>query len=312
MAYPIELRKKAINAYETSEHSQETTAKLFGISITTFKKWLKKKRNGEDLAPPSTRSGRPKKITPTGTQTIKKLVESNPSITLSELSKAYYKKHKVKLSASMLCRELKELNLRYKKLSLYAVEKDTDEILKKKENYLLGLSDIPVENLLFLDEAGANLQMAPRYGRGYKGERVAFAAPYQRGNKITMMSVISVYQIEAAMYGTWSADGEIFVEFVEKVLRPILKPYHVLVMDNVSFHKSKQVQTIVNDVGARIIFLPPYHPELNPIEEMWSKVKTCLRKLSARTLNDFQSAIKNAFEMVTPSDLLGWFQHSGY
>ena len=177
---------------------------------------------------------------------------------------------------------------------------------------MLELNDIPVKNLLFLDEAGANLQMTPRYGRAYKGERVAVAAPYQRGNKITMISTISIYQVEAAMYGTWSANGEIFAEFIEKSLKPILKPRHVLVMDNVSFHKSKIVENIIDGTGARILFLPPYHPELNPIEEMWSKVKTCLRRLSARTLDDFQSAIKNAFEAVTSNDLIGWFRHAGY
>lgn len=133
MTYSLDLREKAINAYETSVHSQQTTAQLFGISITTFKKWLKKKRMGENLAPCSTRSGRPKKITAAGANTINRLVESNPSITLNELSKAYYKKYKVKLSVSMLCRELKELNLRYKKLSLCAAEKEREEILKKKK-----------------------------------------------------------------------------------------------------------------------------------------------------------------------------------
>jgi len=87
-----------------------------------------------DLAPATTRSGRPKKITLSGTQTVKELVESKPSITLNELSEAYYKKHKVKLSASMLCRELKHLKLSYKKLSIYAAEKETPENKKKEKN----------------------------------------------------------------------------------------------------------------------------------------------------------------------------------
>ena len=133
MAYSLELRKKAITAYETSAHSQETIAKIFAISTTTFKRWLKKKKEGKDLSPPSTRSGRPKKITLSGKQTIKELVKENPSITLEELSTCYYDKYQVKLSASMLSRELKILNLRYKKLSLYAAEKNTDTILKKKK-----------------------------------------------------------------------------------------------------------------------------------------------------------------------------------
>ena len=154
--------------------------------------------------------------------------------------------------------------------------------------------------------------MSPRYGRGYKGERVKSSAPYQRGNKITMIGAISIYQVEASMYGSWSADGEIFVEFVERSLKPILKPNHVVVMDNVSFHKNQQARTLIESKGAQILYLPPYHPELNPIEEMWSKIKIYLRRLSARTLKDFKRAIKTAFEAVTTSDLEGWFKHSGY
>lgn len=154
--------------------------------------------------------------------------------------------------------------------------------------------------------------MAPRYGRAFGSERACISAPYQHGNQITMIGAISIDKIEAAMYGQWSTDGDIFVEFLEQCLRPILKPQHVVVMDNVGFHKVNQVNEIITQAGARLIYLPPYHPELNPIEEMWSKIKTSLRKFSARTLPDFQVAIKKSFEAVSQSDLIGWFQHAGY
>lgn len=134
MAYSLELREKALNAYKQGQGSQETIAKLFTIGTSTFKRWIKKLNQGEDLSPPSTRSGRPKKISSSGVQTIKTLVDANPSITLKELSEAYYKKHQVKVSISMLCRELKLLNLSYKKLSLYAVEKESEKNLKKKHH----------------------------------------------------------------------------------------------------------------------------------------------------------------------------------
>ena len=163
-----------------------------------------------------------------------------------------------------------------------------------------------------MDEAAAHLQMAPRYGRAYGGERATLSAPYQRGCHITMIGAISIKKIEAAMYGRWSTNGEIFVQFLETQLLPILRKEHVVVMDNVSFHKVKQVSEVIKKVGAQLIYLPRYHPELNPIEEMWSKVKNMLRKLSARNLSDFQKAIKQSFEAVCPSDLFGWFQHAGY
>lgn len=134
MAYPVELREKALEAYEKGVGSQEKVARLFGLGISTFKRWVKKQNAGEDLNPPITRSGRPKKITASGREMIKNLVEANPSITLSELSEAYYEVYKEKLSVSMICRELKLLNLRYKKLSLYAAEKCSDKIKKKEQS----------------------------------------------------------------------------------------------------------------------------------------------------------------------------------
>jgi len=154
--------------------------------------------------------------------------------------------------------------------------------------------------------------MAPRYGRAISSERVFIPVPYQRGCQITMMGAISVEKIEAAMYGDWSANGDIFLNFLERWLCPILHDEHVVVMDNVRFHQVTGVEELIKSKGARVVYLPPYSPELNPIEEMWSKIKFILRKLSARTFLDFKHAIKIAFESVNSNDLTGWFRHAGY
>jgi len=154
--------------------------------------------------------------------------------------------------------------------------------------------------------------MVPRYGRAYGSTRATISAPYQRGNQLTMIGAISVEKVEAAMYGQWAANGDIFTTFIEDSLCPILTKEHVVVMDNVGFHKSEKVIELINSVGAQCVFLPPYHPELNPIEEMWSKIKSILRKQSARTLSTFKKAIRFAFESICDTDLLGWFQHAGY
>jgi transposase len=154
--------------------------------------------------------------------------------------------------------------------------------------------------------------MYPRYGRAYGGERAHLSAPYHRGNKISIISAISIKKIEAAMYHEGSTNTEIFSHFLEQMLCPILKPRHIVVMDNVGFHKAESVQKLIESTGAKIIYLPPHTPELNPIEEMWSKIKTILRRLSARTFEKFKNAINKAFCSVVPQDLFGYFQHAGY
>lgn len=93
---------------------------------------------------------------------------------------------------------------------------------------------------------------------------------------------------------------------------PLLKPHHVVVMDNVSFHKTEKIKKAIESRGAKLIFSPPYSPEFNPIEEMWSKIKSLLRKFSARTKDKFKEAITKAIKLVNTKDLFGWFNHAGY
>lgn len=154
--------------------------------------------------------------------------------------------------------------------------------------------------------------MAPLYGRGYKGSRVKYAVPFNRGNHLTMIGAISHSKIEAAMYGQWSTNGEIFLNFIEQCLCPVLRKDQVVVMDNVSFHQVQGVKEAIEKTGARLIYLPPYSPEFNPIEPMWGKIKQYLRQAQARTLKDFNKIIKIAFENIQPQNLSNWFKHCGY
>lgn len=154
--------------------------------------------------------------------------------------------------------------------------------------------------------------MAPLYGRGYMGERIMQAVPFNRGNKLTMISAISFEKVEAALYGEWAADGRIFLTFIEKCLCPVLRKDHVVVMDNVAFHKVSGIKEAIESVGAKLIYLPPYSPDLSPIEPMWGKIKNCLRKEAAHTLKKFALAISRAFSSIESTDLANWYQHCGY
>lgn len=169
-----------------------------------------------------------------------------------------------------------------------------------------------MKDLIFLDESGAHLQMAPLYGRAYKKERVSYPVPFNRGNRFTLISAISFEKIEAALYGQWSANGYIFLNFIEQCLCPVLRKGQVVVMDNVAFHQVSGVKEAIENVGARLIYLPPYSPELNPIEQMWSKIKNGLRQASSRTLRKFKINLKTAFESIEKTDLGNWFKHCGY
>ena len=127
-----------------------------------------------------------------------------------------------------------------------------------------------------------------------------------------MISSIRLDGTTACMHLSGAADTAAFVTYIEQVLCPTLKPGDIVVMDNLSVHKSPEVQRLVQAVGAEVRFLPAYSPDLNPIEKMWSKIKNSLRSLEARTPAQLDEAISVAFSKVTAKDAMGWFASCGY
>ena len=174
------------------------------------------------------------------------------------------------------------------------------------------MDDMNASDLIFIDETGATLNMTTNYARAAAGKRISMPAPANRGTNISIIGAISTTGVEAALYGEWSTNGDIFETFIGTQLLPVLSKSSVVIMDNVKFHGSEKVKDLVDSVGAKIIFLPPYSPDLNPIEPMWSKLKNILRREEPRTFNEFKKSIKTAFQAVTENDLIGWYEHCGY
>ena len=127
-----------------------------------------------------------------------------------------------------------------------------------------------------------------------------------------MISAIGIKKVLGSLYGRWHTDGDIFKTFIEKVLCPALNEGDIVIMDNVNFHKIAGIEDLIKSRGAELIYLPPYSPDFSPIENMWSKIKSVIRKCAPRTPKKFCSAMKKAFAEITKTDLEGWFKHCGY
>jgi transposase len=164
----------------------------------------------------------------------------------------------------------------------------------------------------FVDEAGVNLALTRLCGRAPKGERVRDSVPQNYGENVTMLGAISVAGVEAMMTVNGATDGDIFLAFVREVLAPTLWEGDVVIWDNLGAHRSVAVRAAVEARGAKLIFLPPYSPDMNPIERCWSKIKTALRAAKARTREALEAAIKQALATVTEADARSWFAHCGY
>jgi len=164
----------------------------------------------------------------------------------------------------------------------------------------------------FLDEAGSNLAMTRLYGRAAKGERVIETVPQNYGENVTMLASLSFSGIQAPMTINGAVDGIVFKVYVEQVLCPTLKVGDVVVMDNLPAHKVAGITELIQARGAKLIYLPPYSPDLNPIEKCWSKIKTYLRKAKARTRAELEKALREALLLITEEDAVGWFRSCGY
>ena len=169
-----------------------------------------------------------------------------------------------------------------------------------------------LEKLVFIDESGAKTNMTRLYGRAKEGQRAVDDTPSGHWCTTTMISSVRLNGSTACMVVDGATTKDIFKAYVEKILLPTLQPGDIVVLDNLSSHKSQEIRDLIESVGAELWFLPPYSPDLNPIEKMWSKVKAILRKLKARTEQALITAIAKALEQVTANDANGWFKSCGY
>lgn len=154
--------------------------------------------------------------------------------------------------------------------------------------------------------------MSRTHGRSLKGKRLKMPVPLNKGKRMSLIGAIGLSGFQAALFGEWSTNTEIFLHFIEQQLVPTLQRGDIVIMDNLRVHQHANIKKSIEAVGAQLIFLPPYSPDLSPIEPAWSKIKSYLRKKAARTVEDLQHAICEAFQAIHLSDIAGWFTHCGY
>jgi len=175
------------------------------------------------------------------------------------------------------------------------------------------LKSVDASRLVFVDESSTNVALTPRYGRAPRGERAIGKAPRNWGKNVTLISSIGVEGMGASISIEGSSDTDSsFGLYMREVLAPSLKSGQIVLMDNLSVHTSKWVRDLIEERGCKLWLLPSYSPDLNPIEEAFSKVKGLLRKAKARTLQALFEAPAQALDAVSADDALGYFEHCGY
>ena len=183
---------------------------------------------------------------------------------------------------------------------------------QKKKDWNGLMSGFKASDLVFLDESGFNTDMTRRFAYSLSGSRAVNSALLSKPKNTTILSSI---QLNGTLHYTTFSGGttvDHFRQYLEDILPPHLNDDSVLSMDNMKSYHAKAVKELLDSSGIRYIYLPPYSPDLNPIEKLWSKVKALLRKFKARSLDALPDAIQHAFQNVSPSDCSGWFRSCGY
>jgi transposase len=171
---------------------------------------------------------------------------------------------------------------------------------------------VPPARLVFVDESGANTKMIRWYGRSLPGQRLVDHHPQGHYQTSTLIAAVRVGGPCAPWLFEGAMDGEMFLAWVRQGLAPRLQPEDWVIMDNLATHKVAGVRQAIEGVGARLLYLPPYSPDFNPIENLWSKVKQILRSLAPRTADQLLQAAATAFAAISASDCHGFFLHARY
>ena len=174
------------------------------------------------------------------------------------------------------------------------------------------MAALPSERVVVIDETSINLAMTRRYARAPRGQRAVGRVPRNHGKNVSVIGALGLQGMVTSMSIEGAVDTAVFNIFVDRLLVPTLQPGAIVVLDNLRVHHSSRIEHAVQKVGGHVIFLPPYSPDLSPIEPCWAKVKTALRRAGARTPRRLAHALRLALRTLTTEDIRGWFRHCGY
>ena len=183
---------------------------------------------------------------------------------------------------------------------------------RRRQQWKKYQSRLDPRRLVFIDETWAKTNMTRRHGRALRGRRVVAKVPHGRWRTLTFLAALRCDRIEAP----WVLDGPInglsFLAYVEQVLLPTLAPGDIVIMDNLGSHKRQAIRRLIRAVGAKLFFLPPYSPDLNPIDQVFATLKTLLRKADERTIEATWRRIGSLLDCFTPTECANYLKNSGY
>jgi len=306
--YSKDLRQRILN-YGLL-HSIRATAERFQVSPNTV--YLLKKLYYETggIAPRQRSMAPDRLISAEGELWLQAILVETPDLSLAELCDRYEDIYKVRVSSSTMCDTLKRVGYSFKRKTFYDPERDTAGAAEEKLSYINQLEGINPEDRVYLDEMGVASNLSLECGRSPQGERLYDANPTAPGVTLNTAAILTQTGIEAVWSYTGSLTAELFVGYLQLHVLCLLAGGKVLIMDNHPVHCAKMVIEFLDRNNIDYIYLPRYSPELNPIEEAFSKIKQTVRKFKPRLLDELFRTIRTAIKTVTEDNVIGYVNHS--
>jgi transposase len=301
-----DLRSRIHEARQAGESTAEA-AERFGVSTAFVRRLEQRFRLTGCLAPRPHGGGRAPKLA-AHEEALRRAVAERPDATPAE------HRERLRLPASRVTvwRTMRRLRLTRKKKSVHASERDRPDVAEARRLWPMKMAGVDPKDLAFLDETGANTAMQRTHGYAPEGRRVAGSAPLGGWQAVTFVGALTAGGLVAPWALQGAMDGGWFLAYVERVLVPALRPGMVVVMDNLPSHKVEGVREAVEAAGCRLEYLPPYSPDLNPIEKAFSKLKRALRDCAARTVEGVYEGLRGIITRFDPNECLNYFRHCGY
>ena len=193
-----------------------------------------------------------------------------------------------------------------------ASERDRPDVVEARHKWQTNKSLLDIEQLVFLDETGVNTKMARLYARSIGGTRAVDSIPHGHWHTTTFVAGLTHQSLIAPAVFDGPMDGESFLAYAEQILSPTLKEGNIVIMDNLACHKVAGVKKAIENAGARLLYLPPYSPDLNPIEQLFAKFKALLRKAGPRTISDLWERVGLLLSCFSAEECQNYFANSGY
>lgn len=307
--YSKEFRREVLSACDAGGRTREV-ATQFDVSESWVRRIKQERRELGKTAPKTTRDRRPS--WQKWSAWLRESIADQPDIYLHELQAKLESEQEARLSPQTLSEVCRTLGLTRKKKTLIAAEQEREDVVQKRRDWKRNQNDINPDHVVFIDETWAKTNMTRTYGRSQRGTRVIEGVPFGRWETTTFVGALRATCFTAPLTVDGPINGRIFLAWVQQHLVPTLTPGDIVVVDNLSSHKVQGVREAIESAGAEVRYLPPYSPDLNPIELAFSKLKKLLRDGAERTVDALWNLCGRILDQFSNEECRNYFKHCGY